>query len=390
MNLHTFLPRVPACLLLLLANYTCLAAAKSQNSKADLSIPASSESPVNPAEIPPEICASATPASVSIVYPWQGNLELGSAQCIEIELNQGEFIRAVVEMEIIDFDDLAGFEIDIYSHGQPNPVMQSHVSTETFLNSNISWEAKTSGSYFIVLRDLYIWPMTTSQMAAQRPGPPPDSEKYNSFLQILDETVAALEAAPDEDEESSLWAEALRGLGCHAKDEQNLGGQSSIECYRDTQMAKHLIWLANHRYSERKMIVWAATPHIMRDPDLRQAGSGTGPAMGKLIWDEFGNESYSIGMTSYIGTENQIIPDQHFLPEFEQLMNEAGFEHAFVDFRQVAQKESWLNTPFPARPAIHHTEVRRWSNLLDAFFFVREQEPRRAKANPEIDSDRNH
>jgi hypothetical protein len=82
-------------------------------------------------------------------------------------------------------------------------------------------------------------------------------------------------------------------------------------------------------------------------------------------------------MTSYRSEANHIVSDQHPLPEFEQLMEVAGFEYAIVDLRRAVREGSWAGGPFPPRPTGHLTEQRVWSDVLDALFFIRVQERRR-------------
>jgi erythromycin esterase len=207
--------------------------------------------------------------------------------------------------------------------------------------------------------------------------PLPDPPARVAFLRALNATVAELEASADAD--ARFWAEALRGVGCHAREvfvDMSGAGELPPECLRDHQMGEHLIWLANERYPGRKIIAWAATAHVMRDPAFEQVG-GTGPAMGQRVWEALGEESYAIGMTSYRSEANHIVPDQHPLPDFEQLMEVAGFEYAIVDLRRAVREGSWAGGPFPARPTGHLTEQRVWSDVLDALFFIRVQERRR-------------
>jgi erythromycin esterase-like protein len=208
----------------------------------------------------------------------------------------------------------------------------------------------------------------------------PAPEEQAAFLRAIDATVAQLVASTEK--EARFWAEALRGAGCYARYEGGIGdAREDARCFRDVQMGEHLLWLANDRYPDRKIIAWAATAHVMRDPEVPE-GRLTGPAMGKVVWDAIGEESYAIGMTSYRDTEDSIVTDQHLLPEFEELMEAAGFDHAVVDLREAAREGTWLGGSFFARPNMHFTEQRIWSEVLDALFFVREQEPRRQVRNP--------
>lgn len=159
-------------------------------------------------------------------------------------------------------------------------------------------------------------------------------------------------------------------------------------CNRDEQMAKNLLWLANERYPDRKIIVWAGTAHAARMPEIPPEG-GSGPSMGHHIAPTFGSKSYVMGMTSYTGRsgrpDREIVADQHPLPEFEELMAAAGFDYGLVDLRRAAAERSWAGGEFLARPHWHTTITAVWSDLLDALFFVREQEPSQRVEPPPAD-----
>jgi erythromycin esterase len=210
--------------------------------------------------------------------------------------------------------------------------------------------------------------------AYYRADPLPDAPARTAFLEAVDHAAATLAAR--DDDEARHWAEALRGVGCHAREVfLRAADAPGLEpaCLRDAVMARHLLWLANERYPDRKIIAWTHVAHALRTPDLVQAG-GTGPALGHGVWEALGEESFVIGTASYEGHDRHIVTDQHPSPEFEELMAAAGFDHALVNLRAAAREGSWLGGPFLARPNDHRTAEARWSALLDALLFIRVQE----------------
>ncbi len=149
-------------------------------------------------------------------------------------------------------------------------------------------------------------------------------------------------------------------------------------------MAQNLSWLANQLYPDRKIIVWAHNGHIMRNPSLMEFDSRVTYMMGDGVWSEFGAGSYAIALVSYEGSfhrpsTNQptctIVPDQHAEAEFEELMAAAGHRIGFVDLRAAVAEGTWLAQPFWARPISHSTDRSRWGSTVDAFLFIRSQEP---------------
>lgn len=203
--------------------------------------------------------------------------------------------------------------------------------------------------------------------------PLPDSATGSAFLSGLDETIAG--AAELNDAAARFWTQVLRSTACHAT---RFLAPAADRCLRDWQMAQNLTWLANERYPGRRIIVWSGTAHAARMPELPPAG-GAGPSMGQYMDDVFGAHSYAIGVTSYRTADTasrHIVPDQHPLPEFEELMSAAGFDYGLVDLRRARPEGNWAAGEFLARPIGHATTPAVWSELFDALLFVREHQPR--------------
>src|SRR5262249_43884216 len=87
---------------------------------------------------------------------------------------------------------------------------------------------------------------------------------------------------------------------------------------RDAQMARNLVWLAHEAYPKRKIIVWAAAFHLMRNPQTvgMVVEPGKTPAerktvfgykqgkittMGHEAWKDLEKEAYSIFFTAAEG-----------------------------------------------------------------------------------------
>jgi len=199
--------------------------------------------------------------------------------------------------------------------------------------------------------------------------PLPDSATGAAFLSALDETIARASALNDDT--ARFWTQVLRSTACHA----SFLGQVAEQCVGDRPRADNLIWLVNERYPGRRIIVWTGTAHAARMPELPPAG-GRGPSMGKYIGEVFGTHSYAIGLTSYRSSGGHIVPDQHPLPEFEELMSAAGFAHGLLDLRRARAEGNWAGQEFLARPIVYSTTRAVWSELFDALLFVREHQPR--------------
>jgi len=202
----------------------------------------------------------------------------------------------------------------------------------------------------------------------------PDSTR-SAFLRDLNRTVTLVAALNDRT--ARYWTQVLRSTACLTRSlAPAAGGSASPSCSREQQMTENLIWLASQRYPQRKIIIWSATAHAARMPQLPAAAGGDGPSLGLRLYELFGSKSYAIGVTSYRNAQGHIVSDQHPLPEFEELMAAAGFDYGFIDLRGARSGRSWIAGEFLARPNFHNTTPAVWSELLDALLFVREHQLR--------------
>lgn len=158
---------------------------------------------------------------------------------------------------------------------------------------------------------------------------------------------------------------------------------------RDAQMADNLIWLAEQRYPDRKVIVWGATMHLQRNagtidtrnPALSYADMDL---MGDHVAKALGDDVFTIGFVAHHGRMGLPWSEPREIPaaehdSFEDLCARADLEHAIVPFRGLAD-DHWLRTPLVARP-LGHSEMRAdWTQVVDAFFFHRVTTPSERRA----------
>jgi erythromycin esterase len=145
---------------------------------------------------------------------------------------------------------------------------------------------------------------------------------------------------------------------------------------RDIPMGENLVWLARERYPRRKIIVWAASFHTMRNLHVMDPGLKDVRLMGDVVWDAFGEETYGIGFTAYQGARGEVgRPGTPIAPadadSLEGLWGATAQSNAFLDLRKVPAGGDWLDQPivstlFMGRPyPLHHRK------LFDAAFFIR-------------------
>jgi len=217
------------------------------------------------------------------------------------------------------------------------------------------------------------------------PASLPDSIGQVGFIRLLREMARDIETAVDS-REAKFWSQTLRSLAIQARALFDGAAGRETEVSRDRQMAENLVWLADEYFPGRRIIVWAAAGHVMRKPTLLEVDVWADYLMGDGVWEALGEESYVVGFSSYEGSYRwindpslpawDIIPDQRPAAEFEELMVAAGHEFAFVDLRAARRSGSWLGESFLARPMLY-SWTSRWSESMDAIFFIRTQEPSR-------------
>ncbi len=217
------------------------------------------------------------------------------------------------------------------------------------------------------------------------PASLPDSIGQLDFIRFLREMAREIEAAVDS-REAKLWSQVLRSTALQARVLFDAAAGRGYDDSRDRQMAENLVWQADEYFPGRKIIVWAHTGHVMRKPTMLERDVWADYLMGDGVWEALGEESYVVGFSSYDGSYRwitspslptwDIVPDQHPATEFEELMVAAGHELAIVDLRGARKSGAWPGGSFLARPLLY-SWTSRWSEYLDAIFFIRTQEPSR-------------
>lgn len=155
---------------------------------------------------------------------------------------------------------------------------------------------------------------------------------------------------------------------------------------RDQRMAENLIWLVDHRYKGRRVIVWAAAFHTLHEPSAIKLGAGSSfsyesvVTMGSLARRLFGRRMYTIGFTAARGKAGTPMGSQPV--EFrttedgslEDLWLRAGHQFSFADFRALP-KSHWLRRPIYARLLAHSPINTEWPRQVDAVVFTSEMFP---------------
>jgi len=193
----------------------------------------------------------------------------------------------------------------------------------------------------------------------------------------------------DPDGGHDWWAQVARSLAGHAR--YTLAATSTGPTLaddfndRDQQGAENLNWILNEQYPDKKIVVWLASMHAIRDHgdiDTRLQLDYTGVrSMGDVLADEYlaPGDVYVIACTTYGGQAGvpwrqpwSVAP----APEgsFEDLCHKAGLDNAVIPLPS-AEEAPFLHEEMLARPLGNQPMLATWPQHVDAFLFQREMTP---------------
>jgi len=179
-----------------------------------------------------------------------------------------------------------------------------------------------------------------------------------------------------------LWAQVSRSLAEYMAYKWIDANSDAYTDPRDRQMSRNLAWLAREYFPGRKIIVWAANPHLLRHPyrlyqtHEEKVSSGMGQ----------GDRSFVIAATAYSGQFRwrafppsmtfTVVSDQDPTFELEELLAATGLEQAVVPLRNLPPGGDWLRSPILSRPWNYESVLVTWTDHADAILFMRAATPR--------------
>lgn len=219
----------------------------------------------------------------------------------------------------------------------------------------------------------------------------PAAAEQAEFARILERWRSAI-AARDKTSATQPWSGAfwrqfLASLRVTAEQTWRANNPAvfpTVFAMRDRQMGENLVWLANERYPNRKIIVWAATFHNARRIDTIQTDEpkakrlyAVNKPMGEVARRELGTRLYSLAFIAYEGEAASVFAknaqplSKPSRDSLEDLFHRAGVTNAFVDFRTAPR---WLRRPITAR-LLGHLEMRAdWTRVVDGVIFLQRME----------------
>lgn len=219
-----------------------------------------------------------------------------------------------------------------------------------------------------------------------RPKNPASPAQQQALAAVLDSISASVASLPSSDRTVAFWQQNLKSFRAHAArallyNPEPKAFQHTDNNPRDAQMADNLIWLAQKRYPDRKIIVWAATYHNIRNPGIiGDSGTYVGlRTMGHIAWEALGTQIYSLGFVASEGKKGALAqqldvptPDPQSL---DGLLASTKHDFAIVDFKHLPAGAHWLRERMVSGPLGYSPQKADWTQILDGVMYTRTMRP---------------
>lgn len=225
-------------------------------------------------------------------------------------------------------------------------------------------------------------------------------EPFVAACEKIDRACTAADEGQGRDAASEFrfWSQCLKSLRTLARQIESKQDVAASSNMRDRQMAENLAWLATELYPQRKIIVWAASFHLMTNPQGIFRINGT-PAYAatKTLGHELQSllekrECFTVGFTSFTGRAAPWFQPPRPLPplaagSLEDILEATGKEQLLLSLRHSGDDARWLSEKRPASPIGYGPLVADWTQVFDALVFVRTMTPStRFEAQPQKDN----
>jgi erythromycin esterase len=173
-----------------------------------------------------------------------------------------------------------------------------------------------------------------------------------------------------------FWIQEMNNLKQMVKNSLNYDINKSVfSNIRDSQMAENLLWLSNFRFKNQKIIVWAASFHIVKDimkienyqKYVNTFENEELVTMGDIFNKSFSGKTYYLGFTSYEGTFRYGQLKKPTKRSFESIAQAQGYDFGFINLKNVSTFK-----PFVMNGTCHVPYKSDWSKNFDGIFYIRE------------------
>jgi len=143
-----------------------------------------------------------------------------------------------------------------------------------------------------------------------------------------------------------------------------IGSMPSMQ-YRDSLMAKNLIYQIDSVYKNKKIIIWCANIHTFTEKYNEYY-----LPLGTYIKKKYGNASYMLNFSSYTKKDhNGNLTNKPGKFAIENILHETKTPYLFINLKDITKK-SPLKKEFVSTINQGIDEKRYWSHYLDGIFFI--------------------
>ena len=149
---------------------------------------------------------------------------------------------------------------------------------------------------------------------------------------------------------------------------------------RDSMMAANTIWLKEHFYKNKKIILWAANTHIACNSKNFINRHKRDKKMGDYLKEKYGSACYGVNFTSHSGKTYHMMDGKVFQVNesmdcsIESMLHTTGNPLAFIDLRSIS-KNSFLNKKITMKLWFYYNETETWRKMTDGIFFIDQMKP---------------
>ena len=263
---------------------------------------------------------------------------------------------------------LAGFDCQ-YTASASSKFLKDDLS-EIIVDSKFKFELATKNRFLSAVSQL-----------VRGETPEGDNQWFIDFAQDLRRHLASRKDREFDVKRSRFWQQQLKSMIAHTQYRwrDDPGGWSSTMA-RDIQMADNLSWLVTEEFPNRKIIVWAASFHIVRNIQQIEVPDGSVDyseltQMGSQAHETLQSKLYTVGFTAYQGQAGIWFRNSWNIGTaptgtFEDLCFQAGLENAFVPLTADWHKQERF-----MRPLGYSWMKSKWSENFDAIVFNRDMTP---------------
>ena len=209
----------------------------------------------------------------------------------------------------------------------------------------------------------------------------PKKNDLKLFFGVLDSAQIQLDRI-EKTKEIEFWIQELESLKAFARSTwltSKLEGVARLAT-RDSAMAKNLFWLANNKFKNRKIIVWAASYHIAKEKQelsFKGIESKSIELMGNMINLSMPGQVYSLNFIAGGGSYGEWFKQKYYVypinmteGSLEREIESIPYEYAFVDLKNLQNMNAFLM----AGISFYKQKVN-WNKVFDGLFYIKSMKP---------------